>query len=258
MPSVERRAERDDERAAALEEVAAGMGCLDQIRHLSPLRRRLRGALDCVDDSVVRAAAADVAVEGLLDLRLGRARVLLQERDRLHHHAVDAVAALGRLLVDERLDDRVRVLLRAEPLERRDLLPGHGRDGHDAGADRLPVHVHGAGPALREPAAEARAVQVELVAQDVEQRRVRRRLDGVALAVHRQLHCLGHSLPLDDDAGRASPARATAAAGRGGAARLRITPSSAAGRQVHGCGDRPHERRTPAHGDRRRAVRRRG
>ena len=32
----ERRAERDDERTAALEEVAAGMGCLDQIRHLSP------------------------------------------------------------------------------------------------------------------------------------------------------------------------------------------------------------------------------
>jgi hypothetical protein len=46
---------------------------------------------------------------------------------------------------------------------------------------------------------------------DLEQWRVRRRLDGVALAVHRQLHCLGHSLPLDGYRNSVAKARTAAA-----------------------------------------------
>ena len=46
-------------------------------------------------------------------------------------------------------------------------------DRRHARAHRLAVDQHRAGAALREPAAELRAVQLEVVAQDVEQRGVR-------------------------------------------------------------------------------------
>ena len=56
----------------------------------------------------------------------------------------------------------------------------------------LAVHVHGAGAALREPAAEFRIVQADVVAQRVEQRHVRIGIDGVRLAVHVERELLGH------------------------------------------------------------------
>ena len=62
---------------------------------------------------------------------------------------------------------------RAQPLERDDLLLGRERrQRRDAGAHRLAVDMHRAGAALREPAAEARPVQREIVAQRIEQRHV--------------------------------------------------------------------------------------
>ena len=62
-----------------------------------------------------------------------------------------------------------------EPFERRDLASARSDSGvmHDRIADA--VDDHRARAALAEPAAEARALQAEIVAQDVEQRR--RRLD---------------------------------------------------------------------------------
>ena len=111
-------------------------------------------------------------------------RVPLQERGRGHDHPVGAVAALRRLVVDERLLDGVRLLDGAEALERGDRLVRRGERRCDAGPDRLVAEVDRARSTLGEPAAEARPVQVELVPQDVEERRVRRRLHQVALAVH--------------------------------------------------------------------------
>ena len=51
----------------------------------------------------------------------------------------------------------------------------HGRDRRDAGADRRAVDDDRAGAALAESAAKARALQAEVVAEDVEQRRGRAR-----------------------------------------------------------------------------------
>ena len=87
-------------------------------------------------------------------------RVLLQEGGDRHDHPVRAVAALRGLVLDERLLQRVRLLDRAEPLERGDRLVRSRVDRRDARANRLAADVDGAGPALREPAAEARPVQV--------------------------------------------------------------------------------------------------
>src|SRR5699024_5296284 len=60
-----------------------------------------RGALDGAHDAGVGAAAAQILRQRLLDLRLGRLLVPRKEGGRFHHHAVDAVAALAGLLLDE-------------------------------------------------------------------------------------------------------------------------------------------------------------
>src|SRR2546425_113884 len=65
--------------------------------------------------------------------------------------------------------------------------PRHAPDG------ALP-QVHGARPALGQAAAELGSVEVELVAQHVEQRRVRGRLDAIPLAVDGDLELAGHDV----------------------------------------------------------------
>src|SRR5688500_2990982 len=73
-----------------------------------PLGHHFRGALHRLDDAHVRAAAAQIVGERLPDLGVARALVLREQVGGLHDHAVDAVAALHRLLLDEGLLQRVR------------------------------------------------------------------------------------------------------------------------------------------------------
>src|SRR5262249_32826668 len=108
-----------------------------------------------------------------------------------HDPAVDAVAALRHLLLHVGLLDRMRLLGRAEAGKGDDLAAAHRRHRRHAGAHRLAVDVHGAGAALRQPAAEMRVVERELVAQRVEQRHVGIGVDRVDLAVHVEGHS-GH------------------------------------------------------------------
>src|SRR5205807_1782863 len=99
-------------------------------------------------------AAAEVFGEGLPDLAIARVGRALEQRLAGHDHAVDAVPALGGLLLDECLLNRVGLLARAEPFERRDAQAGRLGDRHRARAHGLAVHQHGARAALAEAAAE--------------------------------------------------------------------------------------------------------
>src|ERR1700730_4425004 len=128
-------------------------------------------ALDGADDARMRAAAAQIVGEGLLDVCRARllALVGVEEGGRLHDHAVDAVAALGGLLVDEGLLQRMWILRAAQALERHHLVVGlERRQRHHARAHRPAVDMHRAGTALTKPAAEPRSVQAEIVAQRIE------------------------------------------------------------------------------------------
>jgi hypothetical protein len=60
------------------------------------------------------------------------------------------------------------------------------RDRHHAGAHGRAVDKHRAGAALGEPAAELRAIELEVIAQHIEQRRVRLGLDRAGCTVHLQ------------------------------------------------------------------------
>ena len=75
----------------------------------------LGGLLHRPDDVVVAGAAADVALERVADLLLGRARVLAQQAHRGEHEAGRAVAALEARGARERLLDGVQRAVRREP-----------------------------------------------------------------------------------------------------------------------------------------------
>src|SRR5918992_5007819 len=89
-------------------------------------------ALDRLDDAGMRPAAAEVSGERVLDLRLGRLLVLRKESRGFHDHAVDAVAALHGLFLDEGALHWMRLLWRAEAFQRDHFLfGGDGRQRHD-------------------------------------------------------------------------------------------------------------------------------
>src|SRR6267378_4322996 len=133
-----------------------------------------------------------MVVQGLLDLALARAGIAVEQRLGGHDHAVAAIAALAGLLLDEGALQRVELVDRAQSLERGDGSLRSGRHRHRAGARGLAVDQHGARAALGEPAAELRAVQLQVVAQDVKERRVGRdRRHLSRRAVHPQCE-VGH------------------------------------------------------------------
>ena len=69
----------------------------------------------------MRPAAAQIAVQSLPHLLLGRSGTVAQQPGRGHHHAGGAIAALGGLLIDKRLLDRIEPAAVRQPL--------HGGDG---------------------------------------------------------------------------------------------------------------------------------
>src|SRR6478609_5434105 len=137
---------------------------------MSHLSRRVHHGLD---NARVSTTAAQVAGKRAAYIVFARPRIPVEKGLGRHDHAVDAVAALRCLRIDERLLNPVRPPGGPEPFERRHRLATDGGQWGDARAHGLTVDDHGARPALAETAAEARASEAEVVAQDVEQRRVR-------------------------------------------------------------------------------------
>src|SRR5881296_2147457 len=76
------------------------------------------GPLDGSEDPQVASATAQDAVQRPPDLRLRGMRVFVEQHFGIHDHAVHAVAALRRLLVNERLLEPVRLGHATQTLER--------------------------------------------------------------------------------------------------------------------------------------------
>src|SRR5438105_9640624 len=115
-----------------------------------------------------------MAIHRLPDLQLGGVLRRRQQVRSLDDHAVLAITALRHLQLDpgllQRMDrgrcTRRAALLRPESrkaLERRDRLAADCGNRTDTTPDLLPVQQHRASATLGKTAAEARAVQVELV-----------------------------------------------------------------------------------------------
>ena len=131
----------------------------------------------------------NVAVRGLW--------ILVEERRGGHDDARQAEPALRRLLVDERLLQRMRSVRSAEAFERRDLSAVQGAYRRDAGANRTLPDDHRARPALTQAASELWPAKRQIVAEHIQQRRRRIDVDHVSRAVHRQGKLAHGALPLE-------------------------------------------------------------
>src|SRR5690348_4463057 len=116
----------------------------------------------------------------------------IEERLRGHDHAVDAVAALHGLFVDECLLQRFGLVYRAESSERGDRPPSGGGDRQYARTHGRAVEMDGAGTALRKAATEFGPVQSQLVTQHVQKHRVGFGLHRMLLAVYLEVDGRGH------------------------------------------------------------------
>src|SRR5690606_10243935 len=100
------------------------------------------------------AAAAQVELELVADLLLGGMRIAIEQGLERHDHAVQTIAALRALLVDEGLLDGSEPLEGAQAFERGDFVPRHALDGYDTGPGRHAVDQHRTGAAFAQAAAE--------------------------------------------------------------------------------------------------------
>jgi len=131
----------------------------------------------------MRAAAAKMVLQCLLDLGVIGAGIAIQKRLRGHDHAVQTVSALRRLSRDECLLNRMRTLRVAEPFQGDDLPPHDITDRHHARTDAVTVDQNGAGAAFAQPASKLGAVQRQIVAQRVQQHGACRNVEQVPTPV---------------------------------------------------------------------------
>ena len=136
---------------------------------------------------LVGAAAADVA-HGRVDVGIGGVGRARQQRGGGHQHAALAIAALGHLLGDPGLLQRVGLVSAAQRFNRANVFTLHRGHRRDAGAHRLAVHVHRASAAGGDTAAKFGAGEVELVAQHPQKRRGRVGISVGALAIDLEFH----------------------------------------------------------------------
>jgi hypothetical protein len=188
--------EREDEaaRPGALQQRAPGDrrgATIDDGAHACPFGAAA-ACLMASADPPVRAAPADVAGHGPIDVRVARSRRTLQQRTGRHDLARLTIAALHDLEVEPRTLDPRSCIGLADRLDRVMALPSSALTVQDAGASGLAVDVHGARAALPQAAAELRAAHVEHVAQDPQQRHVVRHVNRSQRAVDPQRSRLGH------------------------------------------------------------------
>jgi hypothetical protein len=130
-------------------------------------------------------AAAQIALHGVVNIIIRGRRIFRKQARRLHDLTRLAISALRHLMFDLCCLKRMQRLRRAEPFDRRDR-PVHILERQLARPHRDPVHMHRAGPAGRNAAAELGAGPVQLIAQHPKQGHIPRQINAALLSIHRQ------------------------------------------------------------------------
>src|SRR5216684_3663308 len=117
------------------------------------------GAVNGLANALIRAAAADVAAHGIVDVGVGGLGLLGKESYRGHDLSGLAVTALWNVFFHPGLLHGVAAV-GGKSLNGGDFLAGDTGNRGDAGARSFAVDMHGASPAERHAAAEFRAGHV--------------------------------------------------------------------------------------------------
>src|ERR1700752_4985565 len=112
---------------------------------------RVRSHVDRFADLLEGATATDIG-DRVVDVLVGRLRLLGEQRRDRHDHSALTVAALRHIVSDPGLLHLGKHAALREALDGGDLLAGRVADLHRAGADRLPVDGNGARAARRDAA----------------------------------------------------------------------------------------------------------
>ena len=135
-------------------------------------------------DLRMAAAAANQALERTRHLFRGGVWVLVKKRFGGQNPAVQAIAALEGLRLDERRLDRVGMLGGAETLQGDDFFSVCAGDRKHARSHGNLVKKHGARAALAESATEARIIEAGVVAENIEERALGIDINLMRLAVY--------------------------------------------------------------------------
>src|SRR5262252_1677327 len=128
-----------------------------------------RSELDRPADADIGHASAQVAAHDGVDVLVARVAKILEQSCGLHDLSGLAIAALRRLRLDPGLLQWM-LTMRVEPLDRRDRRVRHRAERRNAGAHRASVNVHSACAAHADAAAEFRALESDLIADDPQER----------------------------------------------------------------------------------------
>ena len=123
---------------------------------------------------------------GLVDVGIGRLRLLLEQRGGGHDLAGLAVAALGDVKVDPSLLQRMQAIALGQAFDGHNLLPVGCRHRVGARPHRLAVQVDRARATLPLAAAILRTGELQVFAQNPQQRRIGMGTDIVPDPVHTQ------------------------------------------------------------------------
>src|SRR4029077_13109934 len=147
-----------------------------------------RGALDGLADANIRAAAADVACHGSVDVRIIRMWCGSEQSRRRHDLTGLAIAALNNFQVQPCLLHPRSCGRGADALDRGDGAIADRADWQETRTYRFAINMHRASATLRDAAAELGAGHAEHIAQQPKQRHVTGRVEGSVFTVDFQVH----------------------------------------------------------------------
>jgi hypothetical protein len=130
--------------------------------------QRFGRAFDRAQDPHMCAALAQVIGQFLADLLVARCGIAMQQRRRLHDHAVNAVTTLHGLFIDKGLLQRMQDVAFGQTFKRGDTGTYDGGDGHQARPQRLAIEQYRASTALTQAATELGAMKSKFIAQRIE------------------------------------------------------------------------------------------
>jgi hypothetical protein len=136
----------------------------------------LRRQLYRVDDVLVAGTAAEIPRDGFSDVLFGGIGVTFQERHQAHQNAWGAEATLYGVSFPEGFLKGMQVIHGSQSFDCENLMAVGLHSKHQAGPDRFSIKQNGASATYTVLAADVRASQAKLMAQEIAQQQAR--LDG--------------------------------------------------------------------------------